>query len=103
MSDPGKPRWEYGINLDFVGKAVEAASGKAGSDAYLRDHMFAPLGMNDNRLQDHGLAAPAAVGMLRAARTDRWRRSRSSWNRIRNSTWVAAASRTAAITSSSPR
>lgn len=45
MSDPGT-RWEYGINMDFVGKAVEAASGKR-LDAYLRDHMFAPLGMND--------------------------------------------------------
>lgn len=45
MSDPGT-RWEYGINIDFVGKAVEAASGKR-LDAYLRDHMLAPLGMND--------------------------------------------------------
>src|SRR5258705_10786478 len=45
MSDPGT-RWEYGINIDFVGKAVEAASGKR-LDAYLRDHLFAPLGMND--------------------------------------------------------
>src|SRR3954468_18441614 len=45
MTDPGT-RWEYGINIDFVGKAVEAASGKR-LDAYLRDHMFAPLGMND--------------------------------------------------------
>lgn len=45
MSDPGT-RWEYGINIDFVGKAVEAASGKR-LDAYLRDHMFAPLGMSD--------------------------------------------------------
>ncbi len=44
-SDPGT-RWEYGINVDFVGKAVEAASGKK-LDAYLRDHMFAPLGMSD--------------------------------------------------------
>lgn len=45
MSDPGT-RWEYGINIDFVGKALEAASGKR-LDAYLRDHMFGPLGMND--------------------------------------------------------
>src|SRR6201995_2008228 len=45
MSDPGT-RWEYGTNIDFVGKAVEAVSGKR-LDAYLRDHMFAPLGMND--------------------------------------------------------
>jgi methyl acetate hydrolase len=45
MTDPGA-RWEYGTNIDFVGKAVEAVSGKR-LDAYLRDHMFAPLGMND--------------------------------------------------------
>jgi len=44
-SDPGT-RWEYGTNIDFVGKAVEAASGKR-LDAYLRDHMFSPLGMSD--------------------------------------------------------
>jgi CubicO group peptidase (beta-lactamase class C family) len=44
-TDPGT-RWEYGINIDFVGKAVEAVSGKK-LDAYLRDHLFAPLGMND--------------------------------------------------------
>jgi methyl acetate hydrolase len=45
MSDPGT-RWEYGTNIDFVGKAAEAASGKR-LDAYLRDHMFGPLGMAD--------------------------------------------------------
>src|ERR1700742_3685216 len=45
MTDPGT-RWEYGTNIDFVGKAVEAVSGKR-LDAYLRDHMFAPLGMSD--------------------------------------------------------
>ncbi|MFZ5740000.1 MAG: serine hydrolase domain-containing protein [Pseudomonadota bacterium] len=44
-SDPGT-RWEYGINIDFAGKAVEAASGMK-LDAYLRDHLFAPLGMTD--------------------------------------------------------
>ncbi len=44
-SDPGT-RWEYGINIDFVGKAVEAVSGQK-LDAYLRDNLFAPLGMDD--------------------------------------------------------
>src|SRR5690349_11273767 len=34
-SDPGT-RWEYGTNIDFVGKALEAASGKT-LDVYLRD------------------------------------------------------------------
>ena len=45
MTDPGT-RWEYGINIDYVGKAVEAVSGKK-LDAYLRDHVFNPLGMTD--------------------------------------------------------
>src|SRR5436853_1828776 len=34
--DPGA-RWEYGINIDYVGKAVEAVSGKS-LDIYLREH-----------------------------------------------------------------
>src|SRR6202043_769584 len=45
MTDPGT-RWEYGTNIDFVGKAVEAVSGNR-LDAYLRDHLFTPLGMSD--------------------------------------------------------
>ena len=45
MTDPGT-RWEYGINIDFVGKAIEAATGKR-LDAYLRDHLLTPLGMTD--------------------------------------------------------
>ncbi len=44
-SEPGT-RWEYGISLDFVGLAVEAASGQ-GLDAYMRDNIFGPLRMND--------------------------------------------------------
>jgi CubicO group peptidase (beta-lactamase class C family) len=43
--DPGE-KWEYGINIDWVGLAVEAASGKK-LDVYFRDHIFGPLGMKD--------------------------------------------------------
>jgi methyl acetate hydrolase len=43
--DPGE-RWDYGINIDWAGKAVEAASGKR-LESYLRDRIFAPLGMVD--------------------------------------------------------
>ncbi|HEY0203715.1 MAG TPA: serine hydrolase domain-containing protein, partial [Acetobacteraceae bacterium] len=43
--DPGE-RWEYGINLDWVGLIVEAASGQK-LDAYVRDHITGPLGMKD--------------------------------------------------------
>ncbi|WP_315761622.1 MULTISPECIES: serine hydrolase domain-containing protein [unclassified Bradyrhizobium] len=44
-SDPGT-RWEYGINIDFVGKAIEAVTGQK-LDAYLHKNLFAPLGMTD--------------------------------------------------------
>ena len=43
--DPGD-RWEYGINIDWVGQLVEAASGM-NLDAYFREHIFGPLGMSD--------------------------------------------------------
>ncbi len=43
--DPGE-RWEYGINLDWVGRAIEAVSGQLLA-VYFRQHIFAPLGMSD--------------------------------------------------------
>lgn len=43
--DPGD-RWEYGINMDWVGKAVEAISDQS-LEVYFRENIFAPLGMAD--------------------------------------------------------
>ena len=43
--DPGD-RWEYGINIDWAGRLVEALSGKT-LDIYLREHVCGPLGMHD--------------------------------------------------------
>src|SRR5438552_8427425 len=45
LFDPGD-RWEYGINTDWVGKIVEAVSGKK-LGTYLSEHVFGPLDMND--------------------------------------------------------
>ena len=45
LFDPGE-RWQYGINIDWVGLAVEAASGKT-LDVYFREHIFDPLGMTN--------------------------------------------------------
>jgi CubicO group peptidase (beta-lactamase class C family) len=45
MFDPGD-RWEYGINMDWVGKAVEAVSDQS-LEIYFRENIFAPLGMTD--------------------------------------------------------
>jgi CubicO group peptidase (beta-lactamase class C family) len=44
--DPGE-KWEYGINIDWVGRLVEAVSGQT-LDAYFRDKIFTPLGMKDS-------------------------------------------------------
>jgi CubicO group peptidase (beta-lactamase class C family) len=44
LFDPGE-RWEYGINIDWAGKMVEAVSGKT-LGAYLKDNLFDPLGMS---------------------------------------------------------
>jgi methyl acetate hydrolase len=45
LFDPGD-RWEYGINIDWAGKMVEAASGQR-LDAYLQQNILGPLGMTD--------------------------------------------------------
>jgi methyl acetate hydrolase len=61
VTDPGT-RWEYGTNIDFLGKAVEAASGQR-LDAYLRDNMFAPLEMNDTAFKISDSMRARLVGM----------------------------------------
>jgi methyl acetate hydrolase len=44
LFDPGE-RWEYGINIDWAGKMVEAVSGQK-LGAYLQDKLLGPLGMD---------------------------------------------------------
>jgi CubicO group peptidase (beta-lactamase class C family) len=45
IADPGE-KWEYGISIDWAGKAVEAASGQT-LDKYMRENLLQPLGMTD--------------------------------------------------------
>ena len=45
MFDPGT-RWQYGSNIDWVGRIVEAVSGER-LDRYFRNHILDPLGMAD--------------------------------------------------------
>jgi methyl acetate hydrolase len=45
MFDPGE-RWQYGGNIDWVGRIVQAVSGEP-LDVHFRKHIFEPLGMND--------------------------------------------------------
>ena len=50
--DPGTA-WDYGIGIDWVGKAVEAVSGET-LGAWLAENLFGPLGMRDTgfRIRD---------------------------------------------------
>jgi CubicO group peptidase (beta-lactamase class C family) len=43
--DPGE-KWEYGISIDWAGKAVEAVTGQK-LGRYMQDNLLAPLGMTD--------------------------------------------------------
>ncbi len=45
MFDPGE-RWQYGPNIDWVGRLVELISGMP-LEVYFHKHIFDPLGMND--------------------------------------------------------
>ena len=44
LFDPGE-RWEYGINIDWAGKMIEAVSGKT-LGQYLKANILDPLGMH---------------------------------------------------------
>jgi methyl acetate hydrolase len=44
LFDPGE-RWEYGINIDWAGKMVEAVS-RQRLGVYLQENLFNPLGMS---------------------------------------------------------
>jgi CubicO group peptidase (beta-lactamase class C family) len=57
LFEPGE-RWEYGVSTDWVGLAVEAATGQD-LGAYFAEHIFAPLGMADTGFGfDEARAAP---------------------------------------------
>jgi methyl acetate hydrolase len=43
--DPGE-RWEYGIGIDWAGKAIERISGKV-LQSYFDESLYGPLGMKD--------------------------------------------------------
>jgi methyl acetate hydrolase len=45
LFEPGE-RWNYGVNIDWVGKVVEAVRGKRLSEV-MAERIFAPLGMTD--------------------------------------------------------
>jgi methyl acetate hydrolase len=64
LFDPGTA-WGYGVNIDWVGKAVEAVRGKRLSEV-MKERIFTPLGM-----QDIGFVMSPAMQQRRATLHDR--------------------------------
>jgi CubicO group peptidase (beta-lactamase class C family) len=59
--DPGA-KWDYGINIDWVGKAVEKVSGQS-LESYLQQNIFKPLGMQDTAFKLSAEQRARLVGM----------------------------------------
>lgn len=61
LFDPGDG-WDYGINIDWAGKMVEAVSGQRLGE-YLREYLLGPLGMSDTafRITDEMRARLARI------------------------------------------
>jgi CubicO group peptidase (beta-lactamase class C family) len=99
-SDPGT-RWEYGINIDFVGKAVEAVSGKKAGRLSARSSVCAARHERYRfQVDRHDASTPRRHAH---AWTGRITCARLNSNRIRNSTWVAAFTARRRTISNSPR
>lgn len=61
LFDPGQG-WAYGIGIDWVGIAIEAASGQR-LDAYLAEHVLGPLGMTDTAFRLSAAQAARKAGV----------------------------------------
>lgn len=61
LFDPGE-RWEYGINIDWIGKMIEAVSGQKLGD-YLQQNLFAPLGMHSTSFKLSSAQRARLAGM----------------------------------------
>ena len=59
--DPGD-RWDYGINIDWLGKAVERASGQT-LGAFFQENLFEPLGTKDTVFKLGDVQRRRLVGM----------------------------------------
>jgi methyl acetate hydrolase len=83
MFDPGE-RWQYGTNIDWVGRIVESVSGEP-LDVYFRKHILDPLGMRDTafvisseqRAREASVHRRAAGGSLKPEPVERQTAHRS--------------------------
>ena len=88
ISDPGDS-WEYGINIDWAGKAVERVSGLS-LDGYMREHIFNAARHERHRLLLRPDQQARWRPSMRAAPTAGCSRSSSACRRRPSSSWAAA-------------
>ena len=88
--DPGE-KWDYGINIDWVGKAVERVSGQSLGD-YFAEHLFGPTGMKDTAFKLTPERRARLAGMHARSPDGALAQSSSRCRKSRNSKWEAAGS-----------
>ena len=98
--DPGE-RWDYGIGIDWAGKAVEAVSGRT-LGQYMQQHLLGPLGMVDTAFRI-GATQRQRLAKVHNRTAEGFVSPTSNCRRSRSSKWVVAVSiRLRATISASP-
>jgi methyl acetate hydrolase len=78
VTDPGT-RWEYGINTDWLGRVVEAASGLDLRD-YLDAHILGPLGMTSTRFLIDEAQRAESVPIHKRDENGAWQATDLDWS-----------------------
>jgi CubicO group peptidase (beta-lactamase class C family) len=78
VADPGT-RFEYGINTDWLGKVVEAASGQT-LDEYFDEHILKPLGMEQATFHPTEQQRENLVAVHLRGEQGNWEATDLDWN-----------------------
>lgn len=78
VADPGT-KFEYGINIDWLGKVVEAASGQSLKD-YIAEHITGPLGMNQTTFLMNDEQRASSVPIHVKGEDGAWMATDVEWN-----------------------
>jgi methyl acetate hydrolase len=78
VADPGT-RYEYGINTDWLGRVVEAASGQS-LDDYLAEHILGPLGMTSTTFLMSDEQRARSVPVHLRGEDGAWQASELDWS-----------------------
>jgi methyl acetate hydrolase len=78
IADPGT-RYEYGINIDWLGRVVEAAGGQSLRD-HLDEHILGPLGMTSTTFLMDGAQRANCVPIHLRGEDGAWAASEIDWS-----------------------